>query len=110
MKIKKQDGPPSELLYFDDELDLSPKQIEDVVEIFNTPLTGSYNWDYTVADNRIKKLYELGKELNWNGSIDLNWDYTHPEDEKLVDPDEQLPHETLKAYEALTAKEKIAFL
>jgi hypothetical protein len=27
MKIKKQDGPPSELLYFDDELDLSPKQI-----------------------------------------------------------------------------------
>ena len=47
MKIKKQDGPPSELLYFDDELDLSPKQIEDVVEIFNTPLTGSYNWDYT---------------------------------------------------------------
>ena len=109
MKIKKQDGPPSELLYFDDELDLSPKQIEDVVEIFNTPLTGSYNWDYTVADNRIKKLYELGKELNWNGSIDLNWDYTHPEDEKLVDPDEQLPHETLKAYEALTAKEKIEF-
>ena len=73
MKIKKQDGPPSELLYFDDELDLSPKQIEDVVEIFNTPLTGSYNWDYTVADNRIKKLYELGKELNWNGSSDLNW-------------------------------------
>ena len=35
---------------------------EDVVEIFNTPLTGSYNWDYTVQDNRIKKLYELGKE------------------------------------------------
>ena len=63
MKIKKQDGPPNELLYFDDELDLSPKQIEDVVEIFNTPLTGSYNWDYTVADNRIKKLYELGKSL-----------------------------------------------
>ena len=29
--------------------------------------------DSTDADTRIKKLYELGKELNWNGSIDLDW-------------------------------------
>ena len=35
--------------------DLNPV---DVVEIFKTPLTGSYNWDYTVQDNRIKKLYD----------------------------------------------------
>ena len=69
MKIKVQKGPPEDLLYFDDDLPLSQSQVEDVVEIFNTPLTGSYNWDYTVADNRIKKLYELGKELNWNGII-----------------------------------------
>ena len=41
------------------------------MEILIHPLTGAYNWDYTVSDNRIKKLYELGKELNWNGSIDL---------------------------------------
>ena len=73
MKINKQAGPPEDLLYFDDEVNLTPLQLEDVVEIFNTPLTGSYNWDYTVADNRIKRLYELGKELNWNGSIDLDW-------------------------------------
>ena len=45
MKIKKQDGPPEDLLYFDEEVDLTPSQVEDVVEIFNTPLTGSYNWD-----------------------------------------------------------------
>ena len=56
MKINKQDGPPKDLLYFDDELDIKPSHVEDVVEIFNTPLTGAYNWDYTVADNRIKKL------------------------------------------------------
>ena len=73
MKIHKQDGPPEDLLYFDEDLNLSQKQVEDVIEIFNTPLTGAYNWDYTVSDNRIKKLYELGKELNWNGSIDLDW-------------------------------------
>ena len=50
--------------------DLDPT---DVVEIFQTPLTGSYNWDYTVQDNRIKKLYELGKELNWNVETDIDW-------------------------------------
>ena len=114
MKITKADGPPKEILTFDtlavdNELNLTPAQVEDVAEIFNTPLTGAYNWDYTVADNRIKKLYELGKELNWNGSIDLNWDYTHPADERLVEADEQLPHETLEAYENLTEEEKIEF-
>ena len=109
MKIKQQDGPPSDLLYFDNEMNLTNDHVEDIVEIFNTPLTGAYNWDYSVADNRIKKLYELGKQLNWNGSIDLNWDYTHPADQKLVEVDEQLPHETLEAYEALTDEEKIEF-
>ena len=109
MKIRKQNGPPEDLLYFDEDLDLSQSQVEDVVEIFITPLTGSYNWDYTISDNRIKKLYELGKELNWNGSIDLNWDYTHPANEKLVEADEQLPHETLEAYENLSEEEKILF-
>ena len=109
MKIRKQNGPPEDLLYFDEDLDLSQSQVEDVVEIFNTPLTGSYNWDYTISDNIIKKLYELGKELNWNGSIDLNWDYTHPANEKLVEADEQLPHETLEAYENLSEEEKILF-
>ena len=109
MKINEQKGPPEDLLYFDEDLDLSQKQVEDVVEIFHTPLTGAYNWDYTISDNRIKKLYELGKELNWNGSIDLNWDYTHPADERLVETDDQLPHETLKAYENLSEEQKILF-
>ena len=109
MKIHKQDGPPEDLLYFDEDINLTQKQVEDVVEIFNTPLTGAYNWDYTVADNRIKKLYELGKELNWNGSIDLNWDYTHPADKRIMEPDEELPHEALDAYNNLTEEEKILF-
>ena len=109
MKIHKQDGPPEDLLYFDEDINLTQKQVEDVVEIFHTPLTGAYNWDYTVADNRIKKLYELGKELNWNGSIDLNWDYTHPADKRIMEPDEELPHETLDAYNNLSEEEKILF-
>ena len=108
MKITKRAGPPEDLVYFDDELDLKEKDVEDVVEIFNTPLTGSYNWDYTVAENRIKKLYELGKELNWNGSIDLDWSYTHPADEPLLGLDGvEFPHEQLDAYKALSDEEKI---
>jgi len=109
MKIHKQDGPPEDLLYFDEDINLTQKQVEDVVEIFHTPLTGAYNWDYTVADNRIKKLYELGKELNWNGSIDLNWDYNHPADKRIMEPDEELPHEALDAYNDLSEEEKILF-
>ena len=31
MKINKQDGPPEDLLYFDEDLNLSQKQVEDVV-------------------------------------------------------------------------------
>ena len=41
MKITKTDGPPKDLLYFDEEMDLSKKDVEDVAEIFKTPLTGA---------------------------------------------------------------------
>jgi hypothetical protein len=74
MKITELKTTPTELREFDLPESFKPEHIEDIVEIFNTPLVGSYNWDYTDADTRIKKLYELGKKLNWNGSIDLDWD------------------------------------
>ena len=49
--------------------EINPKDqdaVECVNEIFKSPLTGSYNWDYVVVEDRIKKLYELGKKLNRN--------------------------------------------
>ena len=73
MKVKVVENPPIDPREFDLPKDFKEEHLEDVVEIFNTPLVGHYNWDYTDADTRIKKLYELGKELNWNGSIDLDW-------------------------------------
>ena len=81
MKISKIDNPPKEDKLFEGanypvEQELNP---EDVVEIFNTPLTGCYNWDYKVQDNRIKKLYELGKELEWNVEKDVDWSIPYPE-------------------------------
>jgi hypothetical protein len=71
MKIIKSDTPRNVVLHEDE----YPANLEptDVVEIFQTPLTGTYNWDYTVQDNRIKKLYELGKKLNWNVEVDVDW-------------------------------------
>ena len=82
--IEYIDQTPKEIRYFDDDLgDISEEQEKDitdsVAEIFQTPLTGAYNWDYSAQDNRIKKLYELGKELNWNGEIDIDWDRPFPE-------------------------------
>ena len=74
MKIKYLDECPKGLRYFDDddlESKLKPKDIEDIVEIFNTPLTGSYNWDYTEADNRLKKLYALGKKIELECNLRL---------------------------------------
>ena len=71
MKIK-QVSTPQEVRLFDGDY-IENLEPTDVVEIFQTPLTGSYNWDYTVQDNRIKKLYELGKELNWNVETDIDW-------------------------------------
>ena len=73
MKIEKVTTPPQEAKHFEDEYVSSELNPTDVVEIFQTPLTGCYNWDYTVQDNRIKKLYELGKELNWNVETDIDW-------------------------------------
>ena len=61
MKITKVDNCPTGLRYFEkDDLEnkLEPQDVEDIVEIFQTPLTGSYNWDYTEADNRLSNSRE----------------------------------------------------
>ena len=60
---------------------LTSEHVEHVAEIFQTPLTGSFNWNYTIQDDRIKKLYELGKELNWNAQLDIDWDRPWPEED-----------------------------
>ncbi len=108
MKIIKTTT-PKEVRDFDGEY---PKKLEptDVVEIFQTPLTGSYNWDYTVQDNRIRKLYELGKELNWNVEVDVDWS---PEFEGITDEEFEFEdnqwteHEMYKGWDT---KKRKAFL
>ena len=75
MKIQYTEETPRKIRdYAEVEPELSPKEVEDIAEIFKTSLTGTFNWDYSVQDNRIAKLYELGKKLNWNVSMDIDWD------------------------------------
>ena len=64
MKIKYTEETPRKIRdYSEVDIELGPQEVEDIAEIFKTPLTGTYNWDYTIQDNRIAKLYELGKSL-----------------------------------------------
>jgi len=107
MKINYLDNNPREIQL---EEDLPPYMTEavadDIAEIFSTPLTGAYNWDYTHQDNRIKKLYELGKELNWNVEVDVDWSRPF---EPMTEPtpifwDDYAP------YQKLSDERKVEFL
>ncbi len=87
---------------------LSLKHVNDIIEIFQTPLTGSYNWDYKSADGRIKKLYELGKELNWNAEVDIDWGPTFPKDQHIMDPAHN-PFNGWAPFENMSDSEKMRY-
>ena len=109
MKINYLQETPRKLKEFpvENELNLSEQEVTDVAEIFSTPLTGSYNWDYTVQDNRIKKLYELGKELNWNVEKDIDWNRPLPEREETPP---EIFWDQYEPYQKLSNEEKFEFL
>src|SRR6476646_1932632 len=83
--LKFVQGPPVDVKFTPEPDDiaakLEPHDVEQIAEIFNTPLTGAYNWDYDEADSRIRKLYRLGKERNWNADTDLDWSRSFPRNE-----------------------------
>jgi hypothetical protein len=77
---------------------LTGADVDHIAEIFQTPLTGSYNWDYRVQDDRIKKLYDLGKQLNWDPEIDIDWNRPAPEDlamPELMNLDSYPPYQAM---------------
>ena len=89
MQIEWTDSTPRKIQTFagSDNPDITPdmedlltsEHVDHIAEIFQTPLTGAYNWNYTVQDDRIKKLYDLGKQLNWDPEMDIDWDRPFPE-------------------------------
>lgn len=109
------DAPPAEakVLYNPDESDvaskLSHQDMEHIAEIFETPLTGTYNWDYDEADKRISKLYRLGKERNWNADHDLDWSQSRPFTEYPQSKDTENPFEGWDAYDALDEPQRLSF-
>ena len=107
MKIEYTNTPRN-VIEFDEDVpaNLNPT---DIVEIFQTPLTGSFNWDYTVQDNRIKKLYELGKQLNWNVEEDVDWkpEFTGINDEEFEWEDGQWANH--KVYKTFDKETRIEF-
>ena len=109
MKITKVKETPRNIREFpvENELGLSEQQVEDVAEIFKTPLTGAYNWDYTIQDNRIKRLYELGKELNWNAGTDIDWSQPMP---VRGDAPPTIFWDDYKPYQDLSNEDKFKFL
>lgn len=112
MSYKELQKCPGEIRYFPDSEDVASRMdaddIEHLIEIFNTPLTGSYNWDYSVQDNRIKRLYELGKQLNWNVEVDIDWTHLHPKDESPTNPDFNLFAE-FEPYQNMPREKQIEF-
>ena len=117
MKIRYVDDAPRRLAQFEPELDLPPAAAAHVAEIFRTPLDGAYNWDYRAVDNRIKRLYELGKELNWNGAKDVQWAQTPdcsvappPSAERAEEVIEACPWNGYPPFDGLSAERKLAFI
>jgi len=87
---------------------LTGDDVEVIREIFNTPLVGSYNWDYEAANAKIRKLYELGKRFNWDASLDVDWDAPYPLSQPPSDPQLNafVGH---PKYEALSEAQKMDF-
>ncbi len=81
LHVSNVKGPPTEVQHFTEEdlaHRLSDHDVEVIREIFQTPLTGSYNWDYEAANAKIRRLYELGKRFNWNSELDVDWTQPAP--------------------------------
>ena len=109
--VRLVDGPPQDIRRFDNEDELASKltaeDVETIREIFHTPLTGSFNWDYENANAKIRRLYELGKRFNWNAQLDVDWDQPMPAEDS-----EDLaggPFAGHPRYEALTTQQKRDF-
>lgn len=74
LHVTEVEGPSTMVQYFDNDglaKRLLHHDVDVVREIFNTPLTGSDN--YEIANSKIRRLYELGKRFDWNAELDINW-------------------------------------
>jgi hypothetical protein len=110
MRVTLVESPPQGVRSFPaPEADvLSLADVETIREIFHTPLTGSFNWDYDSANAKILRLYELGKAHNWNTTVDVDWDAPCDMSDFPSDP-ELSALKGFPEYEALSREEQVSF-
>jgi hypothetical protein len=87
---------------------LGPAEARQIAEIFRTPLTGAYAWSYEDSDRKIRRLYELGKKLNWNATQDIDWTTTFARTESPL-LEGFNPFEGWPPFEALSEEKRIEF-
>ncbi|MDX5331063.1 MAG: ferritin-like domain-containing protein [Caulobacteraceae bacterium] len=113
LHVQVVQGPPTEVQTFDDDelaRRLTDHDVECIREIFKTPLTGSYNWDYETANTKIRKLYELGKRFNWNSELDIDWNQPYPQAAQAEEGQEEADgFGAHPKWQALTAAQKADF-
>lgn len=112
MTIRYVDKAPKDIAYYPEAGSLAsrmdPDDVEQVAQIFQTPIVGSYSWDYVSCDHKIRRLYELGKKLNWNATEHLDWSQTFPKTEDPV-VEALNPFVGFPAWEALSPERQLEF-
>jgi hypothetical protein len=113
MRITVVDQPPQTVQTFTSDGDglaekLTMADVETIREIFHTPLTGSFNWDYNAANAKIRRLYELGKVHNWNTTLDVDWDAPCDMSDFPSDPSLSALKD-YPEYQALSREEQVRF-
>ena len=108
MSIRFVETAPASIRYFPAAGAMSENDATAVAEIFQTPLTGSYTWDYASKDARIRRLYNLGKVLNWNQELDLDWSQDGPRDPCPIDTRFN-PFAGFAPFEAMDAQQQLRF-
>jgi hypothetical protein len=110
MKTYRQvEEQPEEVRYFDVDSEVAADAVEEISEVFRTPLVSSYNWDYAIPESRIKKIYNLGKKLNWNVDEDLDWENDMISRDQFPSDEKYNPYVGFKPYDDMGEDKKLEF-
>ncbi|MCZ6473133.1 MAG: ferritin-like domain-containing protein [SAR324 cluster bacterium] len=71
---------------------------------FDSSESTIYNWDYGVNSQALRRLYELGKNSQWNATQDLDWDTDVDLEQDLFEPDAMVAEEDW--FKKLTPRER----